>query len=185
MGAEQPGDPFADVLAANSDYVEHFALGGLTGKAGRGLAVLTCMDSRIEPLSMLGLHPGDAKILRNAGARVTDDVLRTLVVAAHLLEVDRVLVVAHTHCRMSSDPGAIPTAIAERSGIDVRSLDLATVADMRGTLADDVQRIRSWPYLPAGLPVAGAVYDVDTGKLEIVEPAVTGGAASVSRPDPA
>ena len=78
-------DPFADVLAANEQFAEGFALSDLPGTAARGLAVLTCMDSRIDPLRMLGLEPGDAKILRNAGARVTDDVLRTLVLASYLL----------------------------------------------------------------------------------------------------
>ena len=73
----------------------------LTGKAARGLGVVTCMDSRIDPLGLLGLKPGDAKILRNAGARVTDDVLRTLVLAVYLLGVERVLVMPHTDCGMS------------------------------------------------------------------------------------
>ena len=94
-------DAFADVLAANQDYAARFSLAGLEAGAARGLAVLTCMDSRIDPLAMLGLAPGDAKILRNAGARVTDDVLRTLVLASYLLGVDRVMVVAHTSCRMA------------------------------------------------------------------------------------
>ncbi|CAN5447081.1 hypothetical protein BH23ACT7_BH23ACT7_25390 [soil metagenome] len=78
-------DPFADVLSANAAYAQQFDLGGLPGRAARGLAIVTCMDTRIEPLRMLGLRPGDAKILRNAGGRVTDDVLRTLVLAVHLL----------------------------------------------------------------------------------------------------
>jgi len=71
-------EDFTDVLAGNDDYAAHFALAGLEPVAARGLAVVTCMDSRIEPLDMLGLKPGDAKIMRNAGARVTTDVLRTL-----------------------------------------------------------------------------------------------------------
>ena len=87
-------DFFAAELEANHRYSDGFELGGLDARAARGLAVLTCMDSRIEPLAMLGLRPGDAKILRNAGARVTDDVLRTLVLAAYLLGVDRTMVVA-------------------------------------------------------------------------------------------
>src|SRR3954451_21824202 len=93
---------FDDVLEANEAYVAGFQLAGLQARAARGLAVLTCMDSRIEPLAMLGLGPGDAKILRNAGARVTDDVLRTLVLASYLLGVDRVMVIAHTDCRMTA-----------------------------------------------------------------------------------
>jgi carbonic anhydrase len=163
-------DAFADVLAANETYAERFSLQGLEPLAARGLAVLTCMDSRIEPLAMLGLKPGDAKILRNAGARVTDDVLRTLVVGAHLLEVDRVLIVPHTKCRMSTaSADELHELISARSGRDTRSLDLRPVSDVRAALRDDVQRVRSWPFLPEGLPVLGAVYDVDTGRLERVE----------------
>src|SRR4051812_23416288 len=69
---------FADVLDANRAYASGFPLAGLEPQAARGLAILTCMDSRIEPLALLGLVPGDAKILRNAGARITDDALRSL-----------------------------------------------------------------------------------------------------------
>ncbi|HVE73548.1 MAG TPA: carbonic anhydrase, partial [Mycobacteriales bacterium] len=119
-----------------------------------------------------GLEHGDAKILRNAGARVTDDVLRTLVLAVHLLGVDRVMVVAHTDCRMSSVTDAqVHETIAEATGLDTRSLNFQTIADQTATLAEDVQRIRSSPYLPAGLPVLGARYDVHTGRLEVAVPA--------------
>lgn len=162
---------FDDVLHANADYARRFTDRGVPGRAARGLAVVTCMDSRISPLAMLGIGDGDAKILRNAGARVTDDVLRTLVLAVHLLGVDRVMVVAHTDCRMSSVTDAdVHRAIAEGAGIDTRSIDFHTISDQRGTLADDVQRVRSSPYLPAGLPVVGCVYDVRTGALEVVVP---------------
>jgi carbonic anhydrase len=129
------------------------------------------MDSRIDPLDMLGLQPGDAKILRNAGARVTGDVLRTLVLAVHLLDVNRVMVVPHTDCRMTSVTDEQVHAEMLSRGLDTRSLDFRTIADQAETLRCDVQRIRSSPYLPAGLPVAGAVYDVRTGRLDVVVPA--------------
>src|SRR5688500_12257235 len=92
---------FDDLLAANAHYARYLGDSGLTGRAARGLAVVTCMDSRIDPLGLLGLKPGDAKIIRNAGARVTDDVLRTLVLAVYLLGVERVLVMPHTDCGMA------------------------------------------------------------------------------------
>jgi carbonic anhydrase len=162
---------FDDLLSANRDYAERYELSGLAARAARGLAVVTCMDSRIEPLQMMGLSPGDAKILRNAGARVTDDVLRTLVLAVHLLGVERVMVVPHTDCRMTKvDDDQAHAVIAESSGIDTRSLEFHTIRDQKTTLQRDVQRIRSWPYLPAGLPVLGAVYDVGSGSLEVVVP---------------
>jgi len=160
---------FDDVLSANSAYAQRFTDIGRPGRAARGLAVVTCMDSRISPLDMLGLEDGDAKILRNAGARVTDDVLRTLVLAVHLLGVTRVMVVAHTDCRMASVTDAeVHRSIANGAGIDTRSLDFQTLSDQQETLLADVQRIRSWPYLPVDLPVAGFVYDVRTGRLGVV-----------------
>src|SRR6202012_2305207 len=93
---------FGDVLAANGQFAQTYDHVHLEGRAARGLAIVTCMDSRIEPLAMLGLAKGDAKILRNAGARVTDDVLRTLVLAVYLLGVNRLMVIAHTDCRMAA-----------------------------------------------------------------------------------
>ncbi|MCZ4497258.1 MAG: carbonic anhydrase [Thermoleophilia bacterium] len=130
--------PFADLLAANRSYAEGFALGDLTGLAAKELAVLTCIDSRIEPLSMLGLQPGEAKIVRNAGAQVTGEALRSLEVAAQRLSVRRIMVVAHTDCAMS------PTEAAVRA---------------------DVERLRNSDEMPAGTIVAGFFYDVKTGLL--------------------
>ncbi|ABS02515.1 beta-class carbonic anhydrase [Kineococcus radiotolerans] len=161
-------DPFADVLTANAAYAETFVDDGRPGIAGSGLAVLTCMDSRISPLEVLGLEKGDAKILRNAGARVTDDVLRTLVLAHHLLGVQRVLVLAHTDCGMTKNTDADVHAKVLAQGVDSRSIEFRTIADQRATLVHDVQRIRSWPFLPPTMPVAGGVYDVRTGAIEMV-----------------
>jgi carbonic anhydrase len=159
---------FTDVLAANRAFSEDYALAELPARASRGLAVLTCMDSRIDPLRMLGLAPGDAKILRNAGARVTDDVLRTLVLATYLLGVDRVMVVAHTDCRMSSGGEQhVHDAIRAAGGPDTRSISFLTTDDPEDALCQDVQRIRSWPYL--GKVVSGGfLYDLRTGLLHPV-----------------
>jgi carbonic anhydrase len=158
-------DTFADVLAANDGYMRDFRFEGLSGTAARGLAVLTCMDSRIEPLAMLGLRPGDAKILRNAGARVTDDVLRTLVLASYLLGVDRVMIIAHTNCRMAGGTEEdVHGAVKDAGGPDTRSLAFLVTDDQVATVRDDVQRVRSLPYL-TGLRVGGFLYDVETGRL--------------------
>jgi len=163
--------PFDDVLASNAEYSKTFADAGTPGRAARGLAVVTCMDSRINPLGMLGLEPGDAKILRNAGARVTDDVLRTLVLAVHLLDVDRVMVVAHTDCRMTKvTDDEVHSELLGR-GLDTRSLEFHTVHDQLNVLRHDVQRIRSWPYLPRDIAVIGCVYDVKTGLVDVAVPA--------------
>ena len=158
-------ETFADVLAANEAYAHDFKLAGLEASAAKGLAVLTCMDSRIEPLTMLGLQPGDAKILRNAGARVTDDVLRTLVLASYLLGVERAMIVAHTKCRMAAgDEDDVHSAVSEAGGPDTRSLAFLVSGDQEETVRADVQRVRSWPYLTQ-LRVGGFLYDVDTGRL--------------------
>ncbi|WP_030920238.1 beta-class carbonic anhydrase [Streptosporangium amethystogenes] len=160
---------FDDLLAANEEFSATFTDAELTGKAARGLAVVTCMDSRIDPLGLFGLKPGDAKILRNAGARVTDDVLRTLVLAVNLLAVERVLVMPHTDCGMTKVTDDEVHAIAARRGVDTRSLDFHTVPDQDAALRHDLIRIRTSPFLPAGMPVGGAIYDVRTGKLMPVE----------------
>ncbi|WP_214320447.1 beta-class carbonic anhydrase [Nonomuraea sediminis] len=157
--------PFDDLLTANAKYAETFEDSHLTGRAARGLAVVTCMDSRIDPLGLLGLKPGDAKILRNAGARVTDDVLRTLVLAVYLLGVERVLVMPHTDCGMSKVTDADVHELTQKSGVDTRSLEFHTVPDQDAALRHDLTRIRTTPFLPEDMPIAGAIYDVRTGKL--------------------
>jgi carbonic anhydrase len=161
-------EAFTDVLRANQDYVTSYRDRHLEGRAARGLAVITCMDSRIDPLAMLGLDKGDAKILRNAGARVTEDVLRTLVLAVHLLGVRRVMVVAHTDCRMAKvTDEQVHADILTGSGVDTRSLDFGAISDQSAVLARDVRKIRSSPYLPADLAVIGCIYDIRTGELSV------------------
>jgi carbonic anhydrase len=157
---------FADLLKSNEEYAARFTQEELTGFARKGLAIVTCMDSRIDPLNIVGMHAGDAKILRNAGARVTEDVLRTLVLATHLLGVKRVLVMPHTDCRMASgEESDIHRQIKEASGVDTRGIEIRTVRDQNKALFEDIQRIESYPLLPQGIQVMGAIYDVKTGKI--------------------
>ena len=159
-------DSFKDLFEANSEFVKNFKSQELTGQALKGLAIITCMDSRIDPLRIVGMQPGDAKILRNAGARVTEDVLRTLVLATYLLNVDRVLVMPHTDCRMASGTeDEVHAAIKERSGVDTRGIEIRTVKDQVAALNADLVRIKSFPLLPGELAVTGAIYDVKSGKL--------------------
>ena len=161
---------FGDLISANSEYVETFKYSELTGSAARGLAIVTCMDSRINPLSVVGMRSGDAKILRNAGARVTEDVLRTLVLATYLLGVKKILVMPHTNCRMASAEEAdIHEHIHNEFGVDTRSLEFRTVKDQEKALALDVSRIRAFPFLNKDVVVGGAIYDVTTGKITPVE----------------
>ena len=165
-----PHIDFSDVLSANEQFVSGFQHSELTGTAKKGLAIVTCMDSRISPLAVVGMQAGDAKILRNAGARVTDDVLRTLVLASYLLGVNRVLVMPHTDCRMAiADEASIHATINEQFGVDTSSLEFRTVSNQRQALTEDVARIRSYPLLQKGVSVAGAIYNVSTGQLEPVD----------------
>ena len=120
------------------------------------------MDSRINPFDVLGIGPGDAKVLRNAGARVTDDVLRTLVLAVYLLGVHRVLVMPHTHCRMAeSTDEQIHRLVKEQYDVDTRSLDFRTDPDQVGALKHDLIKIyrttripdavSTWTFLDPGI----------------------------------
>ena len=159
-------EAFDDLIAANTQYQKTFKYSELTGSAAKGLAIVTCMDSRINPLSVVGMNSGDAKILRNAGARVTEDVLRTLVLATYLLNVNRILVMPHTDCAMArGDEAAIHKLIDEKYGINTSSLEFKTTTDQVGALASDINRVRSYPLLREGVVVAGAIYDVKTGKI--------------------
>jgi len=165
-----PGDEFDDIMLANSRFVADFQHSELTGTAVKGLAIVTCMDSRISPLAAVGMQAGDAKILRNAGARVTDDVLRTLVLASYLLGVVRVLVMPHTDCRMATtDESSIHATIRDQFGVDTSSLEFRAVSNQREALTEDVARIRAYPLLQKGVSVAGAIYDVSTGQIEPID----------------
>jgi carbonic anhydrase len=160
---------FNDLFLANAEFVKGFKSQDLTGEARKGLAIVTCMDSRIDPLRIVGMNSGDAKILRNAGARVTEDVLRTLILATTLLNVSRVLVMPHTDCRMASGTEEqIHATILERSGIDTRSVEIRTVSDQISALKSDLVRIEKFPLLPKNIEVIGAIYNVKTGELKKV-----------------
>ena len=161
---------FEDIFAANAEFASIFKHSELSGYARKSLAIITCMDSRINPLAIVGMQAGDAKILRNAGGRVTDDVLRTLVLASYLLGVTRVLVMPHTDCRMvCANDSVIHETIQSQHGVDTRSLEFRTVSDQREALIVDVSRLRSYPLLKTGVTVAGAIYNVSTGQLEPID----------------
>jgi carbonic anhydrase len=125
------------------------------------------MDSRIDPLGMLGLQPGDAKIFRNPGGRVTEQALEALVLGVHLLNVDRILVVPHTRCAMAgSTLEELRSRVGASAGQDASWQSFGVVADQEAALADDVRKVRTHPLIPASVEVGGFLYDVDTGLLE-------------------
>ena len=166
MDGDLTDDDFADLLAANATYAESFHEGGFDGVARAGVAIVTCMDSRIVPLAMLGLGLGDAKIFRNPGGRVTPQALEALVLGAHLLGVERVLVIPHTRCAMASATEAeLHERVSESAGVDATWQPFHVVPDQLAALAEDVERVRSHPLIPERVKVGGFLYDVDTGRL--------------------
>ena len=160
-------DDFADLLERNRDYGQDFALGGFDGIAQQGVAIVTCMDSRIEPLEMVGLRLGDAKILRTAGGRVTPDALIGCILGVHLLNVNRIMIVPHTRCAMSKmSENEFRDKITELSGMDAWWQHFHVVPDQHAALVEDVHRVTSHPLIGARAKVGGFLYDVDTGLLE-------------------
>ncbi len=157
---------FDDLIAANRAFAADFGLGGFDGVAHAGIAIVTCMDSRIDPLRMLGLQHGDAKIFRNPGGRVTPQALEALVLGVHLLGVDRVLIVPHTRCAMATHTEAeLRTRVGESAGMDASWQQFGVVDDQLRALEEDVTTVRSHPLIPDTVLVGGFMYDVDTGLL--------------------
>ena len=156
---------FDDLLAANARYSTQ-APRGFDGIAHGGIAVVTCMDSRLQPLEMLGLFLGEAKILRTPGGRVTPDALIGCVLGAHLLHVDRILVIAHTRCAMASGTDdEIRERILAATDTDLGDLTIGATPDQEDALAADVELLRSHRALAGRVSVGGFLYDVDSGLL--------------------
>jgi carbonic anhydrase len=160
------------VLEANHRFANTFDKGDLEIPPARSIAVLTCIDARIDPAKALGLEIGDAHVIRNAGGRATDDAVRSLLISSWLLGTREFLVIHHTDCGMEKfTDDAMAEIIAERSGEDVSDVGFLTFRDLDQSVWDDVQRIRSLSQIPADATVSGHVYDVRTGTLREVVPA--------------
>lgn len=158
---------FDDLIKANQDFAEHFELGGFDGVAHAGVAIVTCMDSRIDPLRMLGLKHGDAKIFRNPGGRVNNAALEALVLGAHLLGVERILVIPHTQCAMAGfTEHELRVRIGQSAGVDASWQQFHVIADQIASLQEDVQKVRTHPLIPERVKVGGFMYYVDTGLLD-------------------
>jgi carbonic anhydrase len=150
------------VLAANGSWAADHPPGAADARPRRHLAVVTCMDTRIDVLAALGLEVGEAHVLRNAGGRVTDDVLRSLALSCHVLGVDTVVVMQHTRCGLA---GTSDEDLRARTGADV---DFLPIYDHRAVLREDVERLAATPFLSPLQEIAGLIYDVETGRLEDV-----------------
>ena len=157
---------FDDLLAANRDFANDFDLAGFDGIAHAGVAIVTCMDSRIDPLRLVGLKPGDAKILRNPGGRVDDLTLDALVVSVHMLNVSRIMVVPHTRCAVASNSEAsLRERLDQSTGQDTSWLTLPVTDGQAEALKGHVQRVKAHPLIPDTVQVGGFIYNVDTGLL--------------------
>jgi len=158
---------FDDLLEANRAFSADFNLGGFDGVARAGIGLVTCMDSRIDPLRMLGLKHGDAKMFRNPGGRVTDQALEALVLGVHLLGVERILVIPHTKCAMASkSEEEMHAALNEKTGQDTTWQPIHVITDQVAALRQDVMKVRSHPLIPDSVKVGGFIYDVDSGLLD-------------------
>ncbi|MFV0405496.1 MAG: beta-class carbonic anhydrase [Propioniciclava sp.] len=158
--------PFDDLLARNRRYAAT-APKGFDGIAHAGVAVVTCMDSRLQPLEMIGLFVGEAKIMRTPGGHVTPDALAGCVLGVHMLEVERILVVQHTRCAAAStDNAGMRARLLEASGIDAGDFDFGADPDQSGRLQSDVTLLRDHPLISGRAQVGGFLYDVETGLLE-------------------
>ena len=151
----------ADLLGANRGYAAARA-NVADPRPSRHLAVVTCMDARIDVFAVLGLHLGEAHVIRNAGGRVTDDVLRSLALSSGVLGVDTVVVMQHTGC------GLAGVSDAELRALTGADLGFFPIDDHSEALREDVELLARAPYLSRLSLIAGLVYDVQSGELDDV-----------------
>lgn len=161
-------DEYARILAENERYTEVFNRAALGAAPMSGIAIVACMDARLDIEEALGLRTGDAHIIRNAGGLATDDAIRSLIVSQRLLGTDEVLVIEHTGCGLlNADAGRLRRWLANESGVQV-DLELGEFADLEANLREQVERIRTHPWL-RHVPVHGLIFEVETGRLREVD----------------
>ena len=157
-----------EIRAANEAYADTFSKGDLPMPPGRKLAVVACMDARLDPAQALGLEEGDAHVIRNAGGRASE-ALRSLAISQQLLGTEAVIIVHHTDCGMLTFDNATMHGICqERLGVDVSDIDFLPFPDLEQSVRDDIEIVRSSPLIPNDIEVTGFVYDVKTGRLHEV-----------------
>jgi carbonic anhydrase len=157
------------VLAANDRYASGFTTGDLPMPPARRVAVLACMDARLDPAKALGLEEGDAHVIRNAGGRASADAIRSLVISQQLLGTREVLVIHHTDCGMLTFTNdQLRERLRRDLGADAADVDFLPFADLEASVREDVAAVRSSPLILPGTPVRGFVYDVRTGRLSEV-----------------
>lgn len=168
-GADRASE-YERLLAENRRYTESFDRSALTAAPLSRLAVVACMDARLDVEEALGLHTGDAHIIRNAGGLVTDDVIRSLIVSMELLGTDQIVVIEHTRCGLHGvDEAAIRDRVAATSGLPAEAIAITFggFSDLTENVRRQVDILREHPYLKR-VAVHGLVFDVSTGRLHEV-----------------
>ena len=160
-----------DLLAANAVFARSFDLGELNVRPRRHVAVLACMDSRILFEHCLGLRPGDAHMIRNAGGIATDDALRSLIVSHHLLDTQEFIIINHTDCGLLKvREDELKARLTEKMGTSsAEPAHFHAFDDLEANVRLQMLRVKSHPWIPKHIAVRGFVYDVKTGRLKEVE----------------
>jgi carbonic anhydrase len=157
-----------DFLAANEDYARNFTKSGTPMPPAKKVAIVACMDARIETGRLLGLEEGDAHVIRNAGGVVTDDVIRSLAISQRLLGTTEIVLIHHTDCGMLTfSDDELKAEIEQDTGLRP-SFALEAFSDLQGDVRQSVRRIQSSPFVPRKDNIRGFVYDVETGQLNEV-----------------
>ena len=161
---------FENFLKANQAYVELHGDLHLSIKPKTKVAIVTCMDSRLHVAPALGLALGDAHILRNAGGRVTDDMIRSLVISQQQMGTREIVVLHHTDCGAQTfENGPFQEYLKEELGVDVSDQDFLPFQDIDESVREDMRLLQETPLIPDDVIISGAVYDVDTGRMTVVE----------------
>ncbi|ETW92717.1 MAG: carbonate dehydratase [Candidatus Entotheonella factor] len=156
------------LLLNNREYANQFNQGHLPAPPGKNIAIVTCMDARIETGVMLGLAEGDAHVLRNAGGVVTDDMIRSLVISQRLLGTREIMLIHHTGCGMMTfEDAELKEAIEADTGIRP-PFSIETFPDLDGDVRQSIARIKASPFIPHKEQIRGFVYEVETGQLREV-----------------
>jgi carbonic anhydrase len=159
-----------ELLKANEEFARNFKLGELSVRPKRHVAVLACMDSRILFEHCLGLKPGDAHMIRNAGGIATDDAIRSLIVSHHLLDTQEFIIINHTDCGLLKvREDELKARLTEKMGSSAyEPSHFHAFDDLEANVRQQIQRVKSHPWIPKQIPVRGFVYDVKTGRLKEV-----------------
>src|SRR6266513_34029 len=158
-----------EFLEANEDYARNFQKGHLPMPPARHVAVLTCMDARIDPARLLGLEEGDAHVIRNAGGRASEDAIRSLVISEQLLGTNTVVVIHHTDCGMLTFSNEdLRGKLKQELHVDAGNIDFLPFRDLEQSVRNDVAKLKSSPLIPDNVDISGYIYDVRTGKLHPV-----------------